>query len=388
MRATSGASIVRDVNIVLSIVVAGSLVGFALTPLATAAEYVLDRAQTVQVGGQNLALNPGQALNVIGSLNGNATVRLVLPNGTVGIAAVPMTSMHLKPAATATAATAPSVPAVAPVGNGTPVNRVPTPTAVVAGSPKTAQASLGLSPGWTTQKLDALPAPAHKPKGFDYQFDPSKETFEIYVPRGYDPKKPCGVVGWTNAGDGHDIPHQFEPLFDEYQLIAIAAERCGNAQESERRVGLLVSAILQLSKTMAIDQRRLMLSGFSGGGRVSALGAFVHPEIFCGAISWCGGNFYKDYPDFSKANTVTYGFTHGEKHSYSATQLGLAKKNVKFVLLTGSKDFNLHNSQDIETAMKREHFQVQLIEQPELGHAVGSADNMRRALGFVLGARP
>ena len=85
---------------------------------------------------------------------------------------------------------------------------------------------------------------------------------------------------------------------------------------------------------------------------------------------------------------MTYGFTHGEKNAYTAKQLGLAKKNVKFVLLTGSKDFNLSNSHDIETAMKREHIQVQLIEEPELAHAVGSVDNMRCALTFVLGARP
>ena len=128
-----------------------------------------------------------------------------------------------------------------------------------------------------------------------------------------------------------------------------------------------------------------MLSGFSGGGRLSALGGFVHPEIFCGAISWCGGNFYKDYPDSSRPGYISFGINHGAGKLVSPQDVVEAKRNVKFVLLTGPKDMNLTDSHDIQAAMKKEGFRVSLIEEPGLGHQAGSADTMRQALVLVLG---
>ena len=241
--------------------------------------------------------------------------------------------------------------------------------------------------GWNTVQLESLPKPEIKPAWFDYQFDPTKEKFVVYIPKNYDPKKTYGVLGWTSSGDGLGIPKLFEPLLDEFHLIAINAEHCGNTQLSQRRAGLLVSGILELSKTLPIDKQRLMLSGISGGGRLSALGGFVHPDFFCGAISWCGGNFYKDYPDSQKKNWVTFGITHDHKIPNAVTTQNVsdARSHVHFVLITGEKDSNYSDSHDIEKAMKKEGFQVLLINEPGLGHAVGSLASMRQALVYVLG---
>ena len=122
---------------------------------------------------------------------------------------------------------------------------------------------------------------------------------------------------------------------------------------------------------------------------MAALGGFVHPDIFRGAISWCGGNFYRDYPDSTKANRWTYGIAnaHHIKDAVTANNVADAKRNVRFVLITGSNDFNRSDSHDIDAMMKQELFQSLLIEEPGLGHAVGSEKTMRRALEFVLGTR-
>src|SRR5207253_1864144 len=137
-------------------------------------------------------------------------------------------------------------------------------------------------------QFEKLPAPEKKPRWFKYDFDPQKEYFQIYIPKTYRPDHPSGVLGWANANDKSDAPRKFESLYDEFNLIVITAENCGNKKNADRRIGLLVSASLELAKTYSIDPKRRILSGFSGGGRVSALGCFVHPEFWSGVISWCG----------------------------------------------------------------------------------------------------
>jgi len=353
--------------------------GFALSAvmfcqtLQAAPEYIINKPTPVSVGGQSGNLQPGQAVQVVSAANGFATIRFTLANGTTGAAMVPIANLQPK-------AAAPAQPVPAETSPSAPVATTPTPTPT----------QTLLKPGWNNVQLEALPNPARKPNWFHYDFDPKVEKFTIFVPNTLGSNKPCGILGWTNPGDGSGIPKKFEALFEEYRLIVVAAEKCGNNQPSDRRAGLLVSATLQLSKMLPVNKDRIILSGLSGGGRLSALGVFCHPEIFSGAISWCGGHFYKDYPDSSKPNFVNYGFPTAEKINDPKLPacVAEAQKRAKFVLLTGPKDFNLGNSHDIETAMKKEHFQVQLIEEPDLGHAVGSPETMRQALEFVLGKPP
>jgi esterase/lipase superfamily enzyme len=298
-----------------------------------------------------------------------------------------------KVALTAVPSTATATPTPAP----TPAAPTPTPpqtTAIAATiTPSSTSGSdfVSVHPplkvGANTVQLETLPVPFIKPSWFDYKFDPTQEKFQVYIPKGFDPKKTYGVIGWTNPRDRFGMPDQFFPLFDEFNLIGVSADKCGNNQDSKRRVGLLVSAILQLEKTLPIDKKRILLSGLSGGGRVSALGGFVHPEFFSGVVSWCGGHFYKDYPDSTRPGYVVYGIPNCEKTSNAVTPQNVsdAKRQVRFVQITGEKDFNLVNSRDIEKALKQEGFQSLLIEEPGLGHRVGSVESMRKALVFVLG---
>ena len=237
--------------------------------------------------------------------------------------------------------------------------------------------------GWLRVKLPELPVPEVKPSWLPYDFKAEEEAFEIYIPREYDPKNSYGVMAWVNWSDDPETPRHFEPLLNEYKLISVAAERAGNGREPARRIGLLVSAILQLSKTLNIDKTRLIMSGYSGGGRTSAMGCFVHPEFWRGAISWVGGNFYKQYSVPMPVGASSPGINDWIPNAVTPQNVKDAKKNEKFVLITGSKDKNLNDSRGIYRALKREDFQALLIEEPGLGHDVGSAESMRKALEFM-----
>lgn len=291
----------------------------------------------------------------------------------------------------------PPAPAPASTPRGSPSPEAPPPPMPPSGpsldaqppvSPERDQGAdaMDLKRGWNTIQFPELPIPEVKPSWFRYDFDARNEKFLVYLPQNHDPSKPHGVIAWTNPGDQLGIPKKFEAIFDELGLVAISAERCGNGQDSDRRAGLLVSGILALSERVLIDQERIYASGFSGGGRVSALACFVHPEFFRGAISWCGGNFYKDFPNLAKKGAVLYGIprAHGIPDAVTKENVTAARRNVRFVLITGHADFNYGSSLSIESAMKKDGFKVKLIDEPGLGHAVGSPDSMRQALDFVL----
>lgn len=237
--------------------------------------------------------------------------------------------------------------------------------------------------GWMRIQFPQLPAPDLKPAWFTYDFNPRNEVFEIYVPPDR-PEMPYGVLAWTNPDESAGTPRRFEPLLNEFHLIAISAEHCGNDQPIPRRIGLLVSAVLQLEKTLNIDSQRLILSGLSGGGRVSATGCFVHPELWRGAISWAGGNYYKSYAVPLPVGASSPGINDFYKNGVTSENVKMARKNARFVLVTGSKDFNLNDSRGIYRALHSDGFQALLIEEPGMGHEVGSVDSMRKALEFIL----
>jgi len=237
-------------------------------------------------------------------------------------------------------------------------------------------------PGWQSVVFKELPSPATTCK-FKHKFIAADESFELYVPK----TKADGILVWINPTEEAKIPRQFEPLFDEFRLLAVTAARCGNKAEPGRREALAMVAALQLSKQFPVDPKRRIVSGLSGGGRFSALACFVHPEFWRGAISWCGGFFYDKYDALEKGpGWHRNGINHYFPGLVTPELAAAARANCRFALITGAKDVNLDDCRDIDAALAKEKFQHLLIEEPGLGHAVGSNENMRRALEFVLGS--
>ena len=87
------------------------------------------------------------------------------------------------------------------------------------------------------------------------------------------------MLAWVNPDDSAKIPRQFESIFAQNEFIVISAAKIGNDQPWQRRIAILESGITQLAKTMHFDSGKRIISGFSGGGRISALACFIHPEF-------------------------------------------------------------------------------------------------------------
>lgn len=238
--------------------------------------------------------------------------------------------------------------------------------------------------GFLDVQLPELPQPEVDPVLYSGALNPKAELFELYIPPDYDSAKTYVVLAWVNPDDSAKIPRQFESIFAQNEFIVISAAKIGNDQPWQRRIAILESGIAQLSKTMHFDPSKRIISGFSGGGRISSMACFIHPEFWKAAISWAGGNFYKTYEVPIPVGATKQGINDYNPNIVSSEHIKKARSNCSFVMITGPKDFNLNDSRGIQRAMRHEGFHSLLLEHPGMGHEVGSAEYMQKAIDFIL----
>ena len=129
---------------------------------------------------------------------------------------------------------------------------------------------------------------------------PSDEAieWEIYVPDTYDPDHPAGILIYISPTQKGSIPPQWKSLLAEHNLIWIGANKSGNRVQGQRRMTYALTAPAVINNSYQIDNQRVYLTGFSGGGRVASMMAAEYPEIFKGGIFNCGADYWGDYePD-------------------------------------------------------------------------------------------
>ena len=123
-------------------------------------------------------------------------------------------------------------------------------------------------------------------------------TWEIYVPEGYDPEKPAGLMVYISPSRSGEIPRRWKSVMDNRNIIWIAANHSGNRIRAIRRATYALAAPTVAGKHYDIDPERIYLSGLSGGGRMAGMVAAVYPQVFKGAIFNCGIDFWgEDLPE-------------------------------------------------------------------------------------------
>lgn len=312
----------------------------------------------------------------------------------------------------------PAVPAGAPTIAPTPLAQPPTPTpspppptqipaanaartrspaAVAATAASTAPpakpaaaVALPTTPGWHRRiSLPALPKSPQTIPGVQGDLQPAAESFDLYLPKDFDPRQACGLIVYVSPADNPDIPERYAELWDQHRLIVIGAYRSGNNEKVERRAGLAVSAQLALKGHYAIDPKRVFASGMSGGGRMSTRLGLMAPQYFKGVLAHCGADFYKDYHVTQKTAQGKREWQgrywpafSGNQHATPASVVQ-SRSETRFVLLSGPND-TARNHEDWEAALKADGFKVLLVMEPGLGHAFCNLESYRRGLEFVL----
>jgi hypothetical protein len=217
--------------------------------------------------------------------------------------------------------------------------------------------------GWRVEPL--------KEFGKPMDYDPAKESYEVYVPASYTGSEPYGLFVWISPGHRGDVPQQFYEVLDRHKLIAIGANNAGNDRELWNRMSVAMDAPFNMKKRYNLDPKRMYVSGASGGGRTSSRIAMLFPEVFNGGYYQIGVDFYKVlWVDKEGGKMYKQAFQRAARGPFE-----IVRDNVRHVLLTGETDPNRAQTKLTYEQMKKDGFKhVTYLEQPGLGHQPPSAE--------------
>ncbi len=196
-------------------------------------------------------------------------------------------------------------------------------------------------------------------------------SFELYVPgERQETGKPMGILVWISASDRGTLPRGWRELAGRHHLIAIGANGSGNDKGLAVRIGLALDAVHNLRRQYPVDETRIYASGVSGGGKIAGMLATIYPDVFTGAICIVGVTYFRDIPIAGKPGTLW-------QRSFERpgnVLLERARKNSRFVLITGTEDFNREPTHDTyEAGFEKDGFaHVDYVEVPGMGHTMPS----------------
>lgn len=210
-------------------------------------------------------------------------------------------------------------------------------------------------------------------------YDVSMEKFDIIVPKKYKKGEPHGLFIWVSPSPAPSISPEWEAVLAEKKLIFVGAHNSGNNREVFARMRMAVDANDNLRDLYDIDDKRVYVSGFSGGGRVASMLGVTYADMFTGTIAFMGTNFYTDIVTLDKSEVFEARYIPHEEIA------ALAKDQCRYVLVTGEKDFNLKNTSAVfENGFKKEGFKaVELMNVPGQGHQPPKAEWLKKAIEFL-----
>lgn len=230
------------------------------------------------------------------------------------------------------------------------------------------------------------PAPALPTRSahVKYDFDPAEEKFLVDVPENYDGKRDFGLMTFIPADNAFtQLPAGWDRVLAEHHLMLIAPQAAGNDQPNDRRYGLAVLGADEMLTHYRIDPSRIYAAGFSGGARIANHLGFYQNDVFHGTIQNCGADFYRHVP---QTNPPAPDVPAGDYGVISASpqEISSAKQDVRFALITGSRDFRHGNILDIyQNGYALEDFNARLFDVPNMSHTYCDAATLSRAIDFI-----
>jgi hypothetical protein len=254
-------------------------------------------------------------------------------------------------------------------------------------NPISAPGQRGPAPGAAAQPARAAKpaapptsAPALPPvRREEHAQDPP--DYQLYVPESYRPGKLFGVIVYVSPGPRGDVRREYEELCDRYSLIWIGAANVGNPRFPSWRRYMAMETAWQAMQHFTVDTQRVYACGASGGGRVASHAAILAPETFTGGFYLIGCDYFRPLPLPDEPKKVYPGFWA----NIDPKVLDRAKKESRFVLLTGSEDFNRKNTKVVyDQGYAKDGFaHATYMEVPGMAHSPPPADWFEKGLQFL-----
>jgi len=211
----------------------------------------------------------------------------------------------------------------------------------------------------TPEQLLGAEQAAHYAKILDPD---SSISWEVHLPAN-DGGEPPGVLVYISPTNSGELDPRWREVIDRHKLIYIAANDSGNRKYTNRRMVLATLAVQALAQQYHFRADKVVVAGFSGGGRVASLVASQYPQAFSGALYICGVNFWKKSQTPDVARVI----------------------QNRFVFLTGSRDFNLRETRQVYRRYLEAGAQhSKLIEVTGMAHELPDAAGLDEALQYLL----
>jgi predicted esterase len=184
-----------------------------------------------------------------------------------------------------------------------------------------------------------------------------KVAWTLRVP---DTTSPHGVIAFVSPLDSGGPPDSWTEVLEQQNLIWVSAEHFGNATPTAQRILAAVMGLALVQRDYAIDRERIYIAGMSGGGRVASKAIATSPQLFTGAIYFCGA-------DPLPASV--------------APSIAISKR---FVFVTGTRDFNRREMKHVARRYSKLGVRnVLVLDIPGMGHELADAGHLEEAIQYL-----
>ena len=221
-------------------------------------------------------------------------------------------------------------------------------------------------------------------KGFipGHQYDLEREKFGLYVPDVNDANTSYGLLVWIPAGGRAKIPESYLKVLAKHRLIFVGVDESEKNRKSTygRRIPLALDGAHNVMKMYSIDPNRVYVTGLSAGGRVSSIASLHYSDVFKGGIFIIGASCWEPVLNPNVRGKYWPATLHKPQPRY----LVVARREGRYVMLTGTNDFNrLEMLTYYHRVYKRTLKNVLYLEVPGMGHDIPPPDWFERAIEYL-----
>ncbi|MFG0304792.1 MAG: hypothetical protein ACF8Q5_01120 [Phycisphaerales bacterium JB040] len=207
--------------------------------------------------------------------------------------------------------------------------------------------------------------------------DLEEEWLWVRLPKGHDGATPAGIMVWVSPMARWRIPAHFYGVLDELGLIACGADNAGNPRNVTERLQLMFDAVENVRARWAVDEKRIYVTGFSGGGRCSSMLHLGWPEVFAGSVPIVGLNSYHRLDSQQPGRVIP-----AQVGRPSGRRLDLARANRMWAF-TGETDGNRYEMELRHGRLEFDGFAARLTTVPGIGHDMPPVDELHEAVRWV-----
>ncbi|MCM8528239.1 MAG: hypothetical protein NE327_17075, partial [Lentisphaeraceae bacterium] len=187
-----------------------------------------------------------------------------------------------------------------------------------------------------------------------------KVSWELYVPKNYNPKYPPGVFVFLHSQDQVRIPQDLIPLMEKYNMIWVSANNVGSEYPNNWREATTITGLRKVQELYEVDKERTYISGCT---ELSGWMSVFRTDLFKGAV---------------QIDQVTLWRPHT-----SNEKIENASKNY-FTFITGSQNLNKKTTKKTLREFKSYKFMnVKLMVVPGDVFGIPPAEKMDEAIEHV-----